>query len=80
MPWRECSKHGVTLRLDKIPVWQGDGTAANPHRIERWVDVFICPVRGCGYSRALKNPNGDRSDNRKTERAREALAQKERNA
>lgn len=65
---RECSKHGLQLRIERVPVWAGDGSASSPHRIDHWVTFLICPVRGCGYSRPLKNPAGDRQENRKTER------------
>jgi hypothetical protein len=49
---RLCSKHNVQLEIKKL----GN------------LEYLQCPVVGCDYKRALKNPHGDRSLNRKTNR------------
>jgi len=65
-PSRRCSRHGGALRIMAAPVWRGSGTDADPHRITRWFEFLTCPQTGCGYSRPLKAPTGDRCENRKT--------------
>ena len=68
MPFRLCSRHNVALRLAYLPDRsQGDtiaGVTSYP-----LVQFLMCPVEGCSYVRAFKNPHGNRRENRKTARA-----------
>lgn len=66
-PSRKCSTHHTSLVYMASPVYAGNGTDDNPHRITHYFDFLFCPMRGCGYSRPLKNPSGEgRGTNRKT--------------
>lgn len=62
-PSRVCPHHHQTLIQMAMPLWKGSKKNGNL-RIVSWYDYLVCPIRGCGYSRAYKLPA--RFGNRKT--------------
>jgi hypothetical protein len=62
-PARRCSRHNCSLVIMTAPKW---GKREGVHAIVDWFEFLTCPVMGCGYSRSLKNPTGNRSENKKT--------------
>jgi hypothetical protein len=62
-PARRCSRHNCSLVIMTAPKW---GKHEGVHIIVDWFEFLTCPVMGCGYSRSLKNPTGNRNENKKT--------------